>query len=286
MEQESGAALPAALYVVATPLGNLGDMTARGRETLARAALVAAEDTRHTQRLLDALGIRARLVAVHEHNEQEAAGGLIARIEAGEAVALVTDAGTPAVCDPGARLVARVQAAGCRVVPVPGACAAVAALSAAGLMGARFDFVGFLPPKAQARRAAVAALKEREPLQVLYEAPHRIAECVADLLELLGEEREIVFARELTKLHEEIARMPLRDAPAWLQAHEHRQRGEFVLVLAGAPARSGEDVDERTGALVQALAAHLPPKTAAAIVAEHSGVPKKRLYDYLLAQRG
>ena len=285
MQTEQEAALPGALYVVATPLGNLGDITARAREVLARAQVVAAEDTRHSQRLLDALGIRARMMALHEHNEQQAVGALMEHLQAGAAVALITDAGTPAISDPGARAVARVQAAGFAVVPVPGACAAVTALSVSGLVGTRFDFVGFLPPKAQARRAAIAALREREPVQVLYEAPHRIVECVADLRDVLGGAREIVFARELTKLHEEIARMSLADAPAWLAADANRQRGEYVLLLAGAPPQTAEAIGARETALLRALAEHLPPKTAAAIVAEHTGLPKKRLYECLLAQK-
>ena len=285
MKAEREAALPTALYVVATPLGNLGDITARAREVLARVAVVAAEDTRHSQRLLDALGIRARMMALHEHNEQQAVGALLEHLQAGAAVALITDAGTPAISDPGARAVARVQAAGFTVTPVPGPCAAVAALSASGLVGTRFDFVGFLPPRAQARRAAIAALREREPVQVLYEAPHRIVECVADLRDVLGGAREIVFARELTKLHEEIARMSLADAPAWLAADANRQRGEYVLLLAGAPPQTAEAIGARETALLRALAEHLPPKTAAAIVAGHTGLPKKRLYEILLAQK-
>ncbi|MBL8446740.1 MAG: 16S rRNA (cytidine(1402)-2'-O)-methyltransferase, partial [Zoogloeaceae bacterium] len=206
------------LYVVATPLGNLQDITLRARAVLAAVDVVAAEDTRHSQRLLDALGLRTRLVALHEHNEQAAATGLIRLLEAGQQVALITDAGTPAISDPGARAVARVQEAGIPVVPVPGPSAVAAALSASGLGDPHFYFHGFLPAKSAARRAALAGLKPMVATLVFYEAPHRITETVADLTAILEGGRQLVVARELTKLFEEIVRLPLADGPAWLAA--------------------------------------------------------------------
>src|SRR5690554_4094117 len=204
------------LYVVATPIGHLADIGARALGVLREVDAIAAEDTRHSQRLLEAHGIRTPLFALHEHNEQSAASRVIALLAEGRHVALVSDAGTPGVSDPGARAVARVHAAGHPVVPVPGACAAIAALSASGLGETGFRFAGFLPPKSAARRATLAALVASPVALVLYESPHRIVECVDDLVAVFGEEREVVLARELTKLHEQIVRMPLADAPAWL----------------------------------------------------------------------
>lgn len=264
------------LYVVATPLGNLQDITVRALGVLRAVDVIAAEDTRHSQRLLDAFGIRTRLFALHEHNEQEAAGQLIARLAAGEQVAMITDAGTPAVSDPGARAVARVRAAGHPVVPVPGPCAAVAALSVSGFADGGFRFVGFLPPKSAARRAALAALRDEAATLVFYEAPHRVAECVADLLAEFGGERRLMVARELTKLHEEIAGMPLAEAPGWFAADANRQRGEFVLVVEGAPPAAG--IDAETERVLKLLLAELPVKGAARLAAEITGVARNALY--------
>lgn len=270
-----------ALYVVATPLGNLGDITARAVEVLRGVATIAAEDTRHSQRLLDALGIRTRLMALHEHNEQAAAGQVIRLLEAGEAVALISDAGTPAVSDPGARAVRRVQEAGFPVVPVPGPSAVVAALSASGLDTTGFRFVGFLPPKTAARRAELTRLRGDQTALVFYESPHRIEACLGDLAELMEPARELVVARELTKLHEQIVRMPVGDAPTWLAADANRARGEFVLILSGAPPREGLDAEaERVlGLLLEAL----PVKQAARLASDITGAPKNALYAHALA---
>lgn len=264
------------MYVVATPLGNLQDITLRALGVLRAVDAIAAEDTRHSQRLLDACGIRAKLFALHEHNEQAAAGQLIERLAAGEHVALITDAGTPAISDPGARAVARVRAAGHPVVPVPGPCAAVAALSVAGFGEDGFRFVGFLPPKPTARQAALAGLRDDPAALVFYEAPHRIAACVADIAQVFGGGRRLLVARELTKLHEEIACMPLAEAEAWLAADPNRERGEFVLVVEGAPAQTGLDAEaERVLGL---LLAELPVKTAARLAAEITGAARNALY--------
>lgn len=264
------------LYVVATPIGNLHDIGLRALAVLAAVELIAAEDTRHSQRLLDAFGIRTRLMAAHRHNEQEAADRVIARLDGGAQVALISDAGTPAISDPGARLVARVRAAGHPVVPVPGPCAAVAALSVAGFAEGGFRFVGFLPSTAAARAAVLAKLAaEREPM-VFYEAPHRVLDCVADLLAAFGGERELLVARELSKLHEEIARLPLHAAPAWFAADANRSRGEFVLVVEGRPADDGLALEAER--VLRLLLAELPVKTAARLAAAISGGAKNALY--------
>jgi len=271
----------AALYVVATPLGNLHDITLRALEILRVVDVVAAEDTRHSQRLLAAHGLSPRMLPVHEHNEQEGATRIIALLEAGQHVALITDAGTPAVSDPGARLVARVQAAGFPVVPVPGPCAAVAALSVSGLGVGQFRFVGFLPTKPTARRAALEALRSDEATQIFYEAPHRVLECVEDMAATLEPEREIVFCRELTKLFEQIERMPLAQALDWLKADANRQRGEFVLLLAPAPVAEGVPAQARH-VLELLLAEGLPVKSAAKLAAQISGTARNPLYDLAL----
>ena len=271
------------LYVVATPLGNLQDMSLRALAVLKAVDAAAAEDTRHSQRLLDAFGIKTRLVALHEHNEQAAAGQVIKMLEAGQHVALITDAGTPAVSDPGARAVARVQDAGFPVVPVPGACAAIAALSASGLADGHFHFHGFLPTKPTARRAMLESLRSVPGSLVFYEAPHRIAECLDDLAATLEPVREIVVAREITKMFEQIVRMPLAEAPAWLAADPNRSRGEFVLLVSAAPPTEGlsPEVERVLGLLL----AELPVKQAAKLAAAITGAPKNALYERALALR-
>ncbi len=273
---ESPLAKTPSLYVVATPLGNMNDMGLRALAVLKAVDAIAAEDTRHSQRLLDAFGINTRLVALHEHNEQAAAGLVIKMLEEGKQVALITDAGTPAVSDPGARAVARVQDAGHPVVPVPGACAAIAALSASGLADGHFHFHGFLPTKSAGRKAALEALRSVPGTLVFYEAPHRIAETLADIAATLEATRQIVVARELTKLFEQIVRMPLADAPGWLAADPNRSRGEFVLLVSAAPPTEGLSPDaERVMGL---LMAELPLKTAARLAAEITGAPRNDLY--------
>ncbi|WP_374486491.1 16S rRNA (cytidine(1402)-2'-O)-methyltransferase [Zoogloea sp.] len=271
------------LYVVATPLGNLQDMSLRALAVLKAVDAVAAEDTRHSQRLLDAFDIRTRLVALHEHNEQEAAGLVIRMLEEGKQVALITDAGTPAVSDPGARAVARVQDAGFPVVPVPGACAAIAALSASGLADGHFHFHGFLPTKSAARKSALDALRGVPGTLVFYEAPHRIAETLDDLAATLEPTRQIVVARELTKMFEQIVRMPLADAPAWLAADANRARGEFVLLVSAAPASEG--LSPEAERVLGLLLAELPVKQAAKLAAAITGASKNALYERALELR-
>lgn len=272
------------MYVVATPLGNLRDISLRAQDLLRVVDVIAAEDTRHSQRLLDAYGIRTRLVALHQHNEQRATEQLVEWLAAGKHVALISDAGTPAVSDPGAKAVARVRLAGYPVVPLPGACAAVAALSVSGFAEGGFRFVGFLSPKTGARRAALTALAGERDALVFYEAPHRVLESVADMLAVFGPAREIVVAREMTKMHEEIARMPLGATTAWFAADSNRARGEFVLVVEGAPEPEaiGVDVERVLGLLL----AELPVKTAARLAADITGAPRNALYARALALKG
>jgi 16S rRNA (cytidine1402-2'-O)-methyltransferase len=261
--------------VVATPIGNLADASPRCVDTLKNADLVACEDTRTTRTLLARHGISARTVALHAHNERRAAAGLIAALREGKSVALVSDAGTPGVSDPGAWLVAEAHRAGIRVSPVPGPNAAAAALSASGFTAPRFLFAGFLPASPAARRKALEALEAPCPV-VIYEAPHRVAETLRDLKERFGDAREVAVARELTKKFEELVRLPLGQAPDWLAARAERSQGEFVLVLApGAEQeRHALDADKVLEVLLEALA----PSEAARLAARITGAPKNALY--------
>ncbi len=274
-----------ALYVVATPLGNLGDLTSRAVDILRAVRWVAAEDTRHTAPLLRHVGASAKLLAAHEHNEESAALQVIDRLAAGESVALVSDAGTPAVSDPGARLVARVREAGYRVVPLPGPCAAVTALSASGITAPHWLFHGFLPVKAKQREEALQALVEQPAALVFYEAPHRILETVAALAAAFGGKRRVVIARELTKLFEAIHVCPLGEALAWLEADANRQKGEFVLIV-DAPGDAPDDAAEGERVLRLLLDDGLPVKQAAKLAAAITGAGKNALYDRALALRG
>ena len=272
-----------ALYVVATPMGNLGDISARALEVLRGADAVACEDTRHTRRLLDHFGIRAETFSLHEHNEAAAADMLVRLLREGRTLALVSDAGTPAVSDPGARAVAAVRAAGFDVIPVPGPNAAIAALSASGLTDPHFLFYGFLPAKEMARRKAIAELKPLPCALVFHEAPHRIEENVADLAEVLESQRNLVIARELTKLYESIASLPLAEAPAWLAADADRRRGEFVLAVSAPPPAEG--VPAEAARVLEVLLAELPLKQAVKLAAEIGGASKNALYDLALEKK-
>ena len=273
-----------ALYVVPTPLGNLGDMTQRAIEVLRQVSWVAAEDTRHSAPLLKQYGCSARMLAAHEHNEEAAAQQVIARLSEGEAVALVSDAGTPAVSDPGARLVARVRAAGFRVIPLPGACAAVTALSAAGLTESHFLFYGFLPARTKQREEALRELSALPYALVFYEAPHRILEAVASLALVLGSQRTLVMARELTKIFETIHSCPLGEAYDWLLADSNHQRGEFVLLVSAAPELADEGEGERVLKLL--LDEGLPVKQAAKLAHAITGMAKNALYELALRLKG
>lgn len=272
-----------ALYVVATPIGNLADITLRALHVLQLVDALACEDTRHTQSLLRAYGIErpsAALIALHQHNEAEAAQLVLTRLQAGERLAYVSDAGTPAISDPGARLVAAVRSAGLPIVPLPGASSVTAALSVAGVVdeAGAFVFAGFLPAKAGERTAAVQALAGEPRAVVLLEAPHRIA-ALAGALALLGT-RPLTVARELTKQFEQLATLPAAELAGWLAADEKRERGEFVLVLHPLQAQeSGNGPDLRVLTL---LLAELPLKTAVRLAAEITGAPRNTLYEAAL----
>ena len=269
------------LYVVATPIGNLADISLRALHVLSLVNAVACEDTRHTQQLLRAYGLDrpgSQLLAVHQHNEVEAAQTVIDRLAQGERVAYVSDAGTPAISDPGARLVAAVRQAGFRVLPLPGASSVTTALSASGMTGEHgFVFAGFLPSKSGERQQAVQALAQESRAVVLLEAPHRI-EALAQALAVLGE-RRVTLGRELTKQFEQIETLPAQDLPRWLAEKPDRQRGEFVLVLHDAPvaAATGEGLR-----VLQILLPELPLKTAVKLAAEITGESKNELYDKAL----
>jgi 16S rRNA (cytidine1402-2'-O)-methyltransferase len=278
-------AVPGTLYVVATPVGNLRDITLRALDILGTVDVVAAEDTRVTTVLLRHFGIAARPVSLHEHNEAARAARIVGKLGEGRSVALVSDAGTPAVSDPGAVLVRAVRAAGFPVVPIPGANAAIAAISAAGLEATHFLFLGFLPATAKARRDVLAAVAALPHALVLYEAPHRLGATLAALIDVLGGERELTVARELTKKFETIARLPLAEATGWLAADPNRGRGEFVL-LVDAPKPQGDAApapSPETERWLRALLDELPPARAARVVAAMTGEPRDRMYAMALA---
>jgi len=267
----------ATLHVVATPIGNLADMSPRALEVLRSVAAVCAEDTRRTGQLLSHFGIQQPLVALHEHNEEALAQRIVGRLLGGESLALVSDAGTPLVSDPGYRLVRAAREAGIRVSPVPGACAAIAALSVAGLPSDRFSFEGFLPAKAAARRERLQSLAAETRTLVFYESSHRISESLADMVAAFGEARPAVLARELTKLFETVLDGDLASLRQQVDGDDNQRRGEFVVMVQGA----ADDAQAQLahGLRVYAkLAEHLPPSTAAKLAAELTGAPRKALY--------
>ena len=268
---------PGSLWVVATPIGHRDDISARAIETLRAATVIAAEDTRHSRPLLQHHGIATPLVALHEHNEREAVDALVKRLVDGDAVALISDAGTPLVSDPGFRLVRAARSAGIRCIPVPGACAAIAALSVAGLPSDRFVFEGFLPPRAAARRARLQALAGEERTLIFYESSHRVAESLADMRDAFGTDREAVLARELTKLFETVLGEPLGALADRVAGDPDQQRGECVVLVAGR----GEEADARLAEgrrVFAVLREELPPAKAAKLAAAISGAPRKALY--------
>ncbi len=268
---------PGTLHVVATPIGNLADLSPRAQDTLRTVAAICAEDTRHSKQLLSHFGIDRPLLALHDHNEDAIAQKIVERLLAGESLALVSDAGTPLVSDPGFRLVRAARAAGIKVSPVPGPSAVIAALSVAGLPSDRFSFEGFLPAKAAARRERLAKLAGETRTLVFYESSHRIAESLADFKAAFGDERPAVIARELTKLFETVLDGTLAELLAKVEADENQRRGEFVVMVQGA----GDDEAARIAAgrqLYAKLNEHLPPSTAAKLAAEISGAPRKALY--------
>lgn len=272
------------LWVVATPIGNLEDISARAARVLASVQRVCAEDTRTSQRLLSHLGVRVPLTALHEHNEHEQVPKLVAAMLAGEQLALVSDAGTPLISDPGFRLVRAAREAGIRVSPVPGACAAIAALSVAGVASDRFCFEGFLPARSGPRKARLRELGAETRTLVLYESSHRILESLADLAEILGPQRRVVMGRELTKLFETVLDAPVSELLAQVTQDRDQQKGEFVLVVEGAEAsRSRAQIEgERVFAI---LSRDLPPSQAARLAAEISGADRKALYRMAATER-
>jgi 16S rRNA (cytidine1402-2'-O)-methyltransferase len=270
-----------ALYVVATPIGNLGDITLRALDILQRVDRVAAEDTRVSGQLLTHFNLSKPLVSIREHNEREAADRVVAWIAGGDAVAYVSDAGTPAVSDPGARLVAAVRAAGLRVVPIPGVSAVTTALSVAGVDSGQWLFHGFLPPKSGARRAQLQGLAALPVALVFYEAPHRIEETLADMAAVLDSRRRVTLARELTKKFETIVTLPLSDAPAWLAADPNNVRGEFVVVVH--PPATEVAIDTEAMRVLDILQGALPPTLAAKLAAQITGRSKAELYKMSLA---
>lgn len=269
------------LYVVATPIGNLGDMVPRAVETLQSVDLIAAEDTRHSAPLLKHFSIDTPMLAYHEHSDEQAQRRIAECIDGGGSVALISDAGTPLISDPGYKLLRYAHQCGWKVVPIPGASALIAALSVAGLATDRFRFEGFLPAKQGARCSALEALAQVGNTLVFYEAPHRIIESLQDMESVFGADRLAVVARELTKAFETLLRAPLGELVETVQADSNQTRGEFVVLVEGA-AEQEREITAEVEKLLLLLAAELPPRKAAAIAAQVSGVRKKALYEYLL----
>lgn len=267
------------LWIVATPIGNLADLSTRAREILSDVDLIAAEDTRHSAALLAQFGIATRTLALHEHNEREKSDELVRRLREGAQIALISDAGTPLVSDPGYRLVRAAREAGIAVSPVPGACAAIAALSAAGLPSDRFVFEGFLPTKSAARRAHLQTLVAETRTLIFYESSHRIEECLHDCAGVFGNDRHAVLARELTKLFETILDGRLAELAARVASDADQRRGEFVLLIAGAEADADAAKLAEGRRMFDILRRELPPSRAAKLAAEISGASRKALYD-------
>jgi 16S rRNA (cytidine1402-2'-O)-methyltransferase len=279
---QAGMISPSTLYIVGTPIGNLRDTTLRALDVLATVDVIAAEDTRTTRHLLAHFSITKKMIAVHQHNEAHAAERVAKLLSAGKAVAFVTDAGTPGISDPGGMLAKLVREQGYNVVPVPGANAAICALSASGIPAPRFLFYGFLPASPGPRRRELEALQSYTYPVVFYEAPHRILESVSDIAEVLGPRRQVAIARELTKLFESIHTCPLDDAVAWLQADSNRQKGEFVLILSAPDIERDRELHEQTQRTLKLLLEELPLKQAVKLAAEISGESKNKIYSVAL----
>lgn len=273
------------LFVVATPIGNLQDITPRALEVLRSVALIAAEDTRHSARLMQHFGIGTPMTACHDHNERGKGERLVARLLAGDDLALISDAGTPLISDPGYHLVRQAREAGVRVSPLPGACALIAALCAAGLPSDRFAFEGFLPAKSHGRRQRLEGLATEQRTWMVYEAPHRLLECLDDMREILGPERRVVLARELTKTFETLRSAPVAELADWVRGDSNQQRGECVLVVEGAAAPVADEVSAEAMRVLDALLQELPVKQAARLAAQITGGRKNHLYQLAL-QRG
>lgn len=270
------------LYVVATPIGNFDDFTRRAEQTLKTCQIIAAEDTRHSGHLLSAYSINTPTTACHDHNEGQKVPELIARMQQGEHISLISDAGTPLISDPGFRLVRAAHEAGIRVVPIPGACAAISALSASGLPSDRFSFEGFLPAKTHARKQTLDSLKKDTRTLIFYEAPHRIVDSLIDCIEVLGSERDACMAREITKTFETIKKATLGELLAFVQSDSNQERGEIVLVIGGFNAGQEVENTEANDKLLKRLLQDLPVKAAAQLAAELTGLKKNELYQRAL----
>lgn len=283
-QHETAAILAKTLYIVPTPIGNLGDITQRALSVLQSVDLIAAEDTRHTGLLLQHFAINARLFALHDHNEQQKAETLLAKLQEGQSIALVSDAGTPLINDPGYHLVRTCRESGIRVVPLPGPCAAIAALSAAGLPSDRFCYEGFLPAKTKGRCDALKAIEQETRTLIFYESTHRLLDSLEDICSVLGESRYVVLARELTKTWESIHGAPVAELLAWVKEDENRRKGEMVLIVEGFKVTNEDALPADALRTLALLQTELPLKKAAALTAEIHGVKKNALYKYALEQ--
>ena len=268
------------LFIVPTPIGNLGDITHRALEVLHSVDIIAAEDTRHTGKLLSHFNIQTRTFALHDHNEQQKAQVLVEKLLSGESIALVSDAGTPLISDPGYHLVSQCRQAGVNVVPLPGACAVITALSASGLPSDRFSFEGFLPAKSKGRKDKFLEIAKAERTCIFYESPHRITESMADMLEVLGPDREVVLARELTKTFETIQGLPLGELIEWIAEDANRKRGEMVLLIHGHREAAIEGLPDEATRTLSILVKELPLKKAAGMTAEIYNLKKNALYKW------
>ena len=272
------------LYIVATPIGNLQDITQRALDTFAQVDLIAAEDTRHSGLLLSHYGIKKPFFALHDHNEQEKAHILVEKLKQGSHIALISDAGTPLISDPGFHLVRQCREAGIRVVPLPGACAAITALCASGIASDRFCFEGFLPAKSKARKDKLENIAEEDRTLIFYESTHRILDTLEDMQSVLGDDRYIVLAREITKTWETITGNTIKNLREWLLEDPNRTKGEMVLIVEGKPKSDNNDeISPQAVKALELIAAELPLKKAAAIVAELYGYKKNALYQFGLA---
>lgn len=268
------------LYIVATPIGNLQDITQRALSTLESVDLIAAEDTRHSGILLSHYGIKKPFFALHDHNEQQRSAVLVEKLQQGQHIALISDAGTPLISDPGFHLVRECRQAGVKIVPIPGACAAITALCSSGIASDRFCFEGFLPAKSKGRCDKLSELVNESRTLIFYESTHRILDSLADMQQIFGADRYVVMARELTKTWETIYGAPLSELLEWLAQDSNRIKGEIVLVVEGKPQTANEEISLQAVRLLQNLANELPLKKAAAIVAETFGYKKNALYQY------
>lgn len=275
----------AALYVVATPIGNLGDMTPRALDVLQSVALIAAEDTRHSSRLMAHFNIKTPMISVHDHNERQRQQTIIDKLASGESIALISDAGTPLISDPGFIVVRAVREAGFKVIPVPGCSAVITALCAAGVPTDRFVFEGFLPAKRSGRKKQLEAWISEPRTIVVYESTHRILESLEDVAEVLGQDRYIAIARELTKTFETIKAAPVGELLEWMKQDANQQKGEFVVMIQGCEEKADEGVDEESLRVLDLLADELPVKQAAALAAKITGFKKNQLYQIALERK-